>query len=166
MKKLKFKNRNSIIESLVSWISIYLITLVLGLTICIIALSVDNIIFLEKFLKNNMSIIQITLLAINIPSLCILMNNIVELIKKKRIDNIAIKSIDLPKYLKFSLFEQIAYFLIGFISLIIYFSLCNSSYKFSFLIFVFSWLFMSIATTIDCFLTIIAIYELSFNFET
>lgn len=154
-------------KEIYDWIKIYTIIFAISLLFCFIAYLFNQTDFIKSFLNNNLIVIQVTLLAINIPSLCILLNNVVTLVKDYKMNKKEIEIINFSFLIKRALYEEIIYIILGFISLIILNSLTFTNnitiYKVFFLCLTMSWFLMSIASTVDVFKAILNIYQISIN---
>lgn len=149
-------------EVLCDWIKVYLQALAISLIICIVTYFSKGFIFLDDFIVKNMIQIQIALIAINIPSLCILINNVSSFIKKINMNKEESQEINLTNHIRTSFFENLMYIFFGLISLIIYEGISfeeNIFIKYVSLGFSISFLIMSIATIIDSFKAILVIYD-------
>lgn len=120
--------------------------------------------YISTFLSNNLTVVQITILAINIPTVGIILANFSKVAKHNKGIWGAIRSSVL-----FSVSEQIAYIILGISFMMITDSSVGRTFSTS-IIFILnviqlSMLGMSIATMIDVFQTVVSITEVMNTLE-
>ena len=114
--------------------------------------------YISRFLSTNLTVIQITILAINIPTVGIILSNFSVVTKRNKKIWGTVRSSVL-----FSVAEQIAYIILGIFFLMIPDSFVGRSFSISAIfalnVIQLSMLGMSLATMIDVFQSVISITE-------
>lgn len=135
----------------------FIFSLLGSLTLTLIAYAFGSC-YISRFLSSNLTVVQITILAINIPTVGIILSNFSKVAKRNTKIWDTVRSSVL-----FSVAEQIAYIVLGVFFLIIGESLIGRSFSiyviFALDVFQLSMLGMSLATMIDVFQSVISITE-------
>ena len=136
----------------------------LGSTILVMLSYALGSCFISKFLTSNLTLIQITILAINIPTVGIILSNFSQVAKhQKTIWNTVRSSV------LFSVKEQIVYIILGMILMIVTNSYSGRFFSVSttFILTVLqlTMLGMSLATLVDVFQSVISVTEYISEFD-
>lgn len=135
------------------FVKYYLMAIGLCSIVCCLAFFTGGSGLLYRLATEQMLGIQLTILAINIPSYCILLSNVSIRAKEWNVPKPQIR-----KWLRAAFLEQIAYIIMGLVcSILLNSYIIGTTMRWFLLCFTLTWLVMSIATMWDTFKSILSI---------